>query len=379
MTGISDAALRHLRAMADLPDLDGTPYEILETLGRGGMGTVYLALDRRLDREVALKIVLLPDGFGEEVDRLLREARVLAKLEHPGIVPVHDAGLLADGRAFYAMKRVRGLRLDEHARAVPLPERLRAFERVCEAVAFAHAHGVIHRDLKPENVMVGPFGEVLVLDWGVAKVRQAPPPGPSLPRPLSPSPPPALPGREGRKERYEEGHQKEAHEPEAHEAVLPPLPGRAGGGLGEEGRGGEGRAGDASPAEPPSTAHGTILGTPGYMAPEQERGETDRVDERTDVYALGALLGSLLAGEEPPKALAAIRRRAMAAAPEDRYAQVEELAADLARYLAGLAVSAHRESLADRARRFARNHRTAILLVLAYVLMRVLLILILGR
>jgi serine/threonine protein kinase len=380
VTGISDAALRHLRAMADLPDLDGTPYEILETLGRGGMGTVYLALDRRLDREVALKIVQLPDGSGEEVDRLLREARVLAKLEHSGIVPVHDAGLLPDGRAFYAMKRVRGLRLDEHARAVPLPERLRAFERICEAVAFAHAHGVIHRDLKPENVMVGPFGEVLVLDWGVAKVRQAPPALPSLPRPLSPSPPPALPGREGRQKDREEGSLRETHEPEAHEAVLPPLPGRVGGGLGEEGRGGEGRAGAfASPAEPPPTAHGTILGTPGYMAPEQERGETDRVDERTDVYALGALLGFLLAGEAAPKPLAAIRRRAMAAAPEERYARVEELAADLSRYLAGLAVSAHRESLADRARRFARNHRTAILLVLAYALMRIALILILGR
>ncbi len=328
MTGISDAALHHLREMADLPDLEGTPYEILKTLGRGGMGTVYLALDRRLDREVALKIVQLPGDSGEEVERLLREARVLARLEHPGIVPVHDAGLLPDGRAFYAMKRVRGLRLDEHAPAVPLPDRLRAFERVCEAVAFAHAHGVIHRDLKPENVMVGPFGEVLVLDWGVAKVRASPPPSPSLPRPLSPSPPPALPGREGsRKE----------------------------------------------------TAHGTILGTPGYMAPEQERGEIDRMDERTDVYALGALLGFLLAGEEAPKALAAIRRRAMAIDPEERYRQVDELAADLSRYLAGLAVSAHRESLADRVLRFARNHRAAILLVLAYALMRIVLILLLGR
>jgi serine/threonine protein kinase len=177
MSGISDAALRHLREMADLPDLDGTPYEILETLGRGGMGTVYLALDHRLGREVALKTVQLPAGSGDEIERLLREARVLARLEHPGIVPVHDAGLLPDGRAFYAMKRVRGLRLDEHARAVSLPDRLRAFERVCETVAFAHAHGVIHRDLKPENVMVGPFGEVLVLDWGVAKVA-APPPSP---------------------------------------------------------------------------------------------------------------------------------------------------------------------------------------------------------
>jgi serine/threonine protein kinase len=373
MTGISDAALRHLREMADLPDLDGTPYEILETLGRGGMGTVYLALDHRLDREVALKTVQLPVGSGDEIDRLLREARVLARLEHPGIVPIHDAGLLPDGRAFYAMKRVRGLRLDEHARSVPLPDRLRAFERVCETVAFAHAHGVIHRDLKPENVMVGPFGEVLVLDWGVAKVGLAAPPSPSLPRPSSPSPPPALPGREGRKEVTEKPGNLAGKD-----AVLPPLPGRAGGGLGEEGRGGEGRVGEAS-CEPPPTAHGTILGTPGYMAPEQERGETGRITERTDVYALGALLGFLIAGEEAPKALEAIRRRAMAAEPEDRYHRVEELAADLSRYLAGLAVSAHRESLLDRARRFARNHRAAILLVLAYALMRVLLILVLGR
>jgi serine/threonine-protein kinase len=328
MNGISDAALRHLQEVADLPDLAETPYEILETIGRGGMGTVYRAFDRKLDREVALKVVQLPLGNEEDLDRLLREARVLARLEHPGIVPVHDAGLLPDGRAYYAMKLVRGLRLDEHARDLPLTGRLRAFERVCEAVAFAHAHGVIHRDLKPENVMVGPFGEVLVMDWGVAKVG---------PHPPAPSP---VPSR-------------------------PPSPGE-----GESGNAGAG------------TAHGTILGTPGYMAPEQERGEVDRTTVRTDVYALGAILGFLLAGEEMSPALrplAAIRRRAMAVEPEDRYPQVEALAADLSRYLAGLPVSAHRESLPDRARRLGRRHRAAILLVLAYVLMRVLLILILGR
>jgi serine/threonine protein kinase len=349
MSGISDAALRHLQEIADLPDLAGTPYEILETIGRGGMGTVYLALDRRLDREVALKVVQLPGNAAEDVDRLLREARVLARLEHPGIVPVHDAGLLPDGRAFYAMKRVRGSRLDEHARAVPLAERLRAFERICEAVAFAHAHGVIHRDLKPENVMVGSFGEVLVMDWGVAKVR------PSLPQPpLSRPLPPSRIGREGALRQTQ--------------LTAPSSPGAGG----WEGTGGEGRAGAP-------TAHGTILGTPGYMAPEQERGEVDRIDERTDVWALGALLGFLLADEEIPRPLEAIRLRAMAAEPQDRYSQVEELAADLSRYRAGLAVSAHRESLLDRAGRFARRHRTAILLVLAYVLMRALLILILGR
>ena len=103
--------------------------------------------------------------------RLRTEAQVLARLEHPGLVPVHDIGSLPDGRLFYAMKLVRGRRLDEHVRDLPSrAARLRLLEKICEAVAFAHAHGVIHRDLKPQNVMVGPFGEVLVLDWGVAKV-----------------------------------------------------------------------------------------------------------------------------------------------------------------------------------------------------------------
>ena len=324
---ISDAALRHLREVADLPDLSGTPYEIVEPLGRGGMGAVYLAMDRKLDREVALKVVQIPEGSQERVDRLLREAKVLARLEHPGIVPVHDAGLLPDGRAYYAMKRVRGRRLDAYAREASLTDRLRAFERICEAVAFAHAHGVIHRDLKPENVMVGAFGEVLVMDWGVAKVRDFP---------------------------------------------SPSSPGGSGGRLGEEGRGGEGSDGRA-------TLDGTILGTPGYMAPEQERGDVARIDERTDVWALGAILQFLLAGADPPRPLEAIRRRAMAAEPEARYPDVEELAADLARYLAGLPVGAHRESLLERAGRFARRHRVAILLILAYVVMRALLLIFLGR
>jgi serine/threonine protein kinase len=372
MSGLSDAALRHLREVSDQPDLSGTPYEVIETLGRGGMGTVYLAHDSRLDREVALKVVQLPEGTGD-LDRLLLEARVLARLEHPGIVPVHDAGLLPDGRAFYAMKHVRGYGLDEYARTVPLPERLRAFERICEAVAFAHAHGVIHRDLKPENVMVGPFGEVLVMDWGVAKVRPhrlsplgTPPPALTPPTPSLPaSPPPA--GREGAK--------TEQLLVSVLRQTTPSSPGGSGGRLGEEGRGDEGlwREGRA-------TAHGTILGTPGYMAPEQARGDVARIDERTDVWALGAILGFLLEGEEPPpKPLAAIRRRAMADEPGERYPKVEALAADLALYLAGLPVGAHREGWLERIARFARRYRTPILLILAYLLMRVLLIFFLGR
>src|SRR4029077_8910875 len=130
-------------------------------VGSGGMGTVYLAEDSALGRRVALKILDLPELRGELSARLLREAHILARLEHPGIVPVHDAGTLADGRVFYAMKFVKGERLDVlAARMEMLSDRLRVFQRICEAAAFAHAHGILHRDLKPENIMVGPFGEV---------------------------------------------------------------------------------------------------------------------------------------------------------------------------------------------------------------------------
>jgi len=164
---ISEPALDRLRAMFRAPDLAGTRYELISELGRGGMGVVYLARDTALDREVALKIVDRVHAGG-------REARVLARLEHPGIVPVHDFGELPDGRAFYAMKRVRGDRLDRWlAAGRDVAERLTVFLRVCDAVAFAHAHGVVHRDLKPENVMVGEFGDVLVLDWGIAQVPDA--------------------------------------------------------------------------------------------------------------------------------------------------------------------------------------------------------------
>ena len=160
---ISEPALDRLSGMFQRPDVSGTRYELVSILGRGGMGTVYLARDTVLDREVALKIVEPPSHDANE-------ARILARLEHPGIVPVHDFGQLPDGRLFYAMKRVRGDRLDVWmASGRDLVQRLGVFLRICEAVAFAHAHAVVHRDLKPENVMVGEFGEVLVLDWGIAK------------------------------------------------------------------------------------------------------------------------------------------------------------------------------------------------------------------
>jgi serine/threonine protein kinase len=318
---LSDAALVRLAAVLDEPDLAGTKYELRGRVGRGGMGTVWRAFDRELGREVALKVMNGPEARPGGVARLRTEAQVLARLEHPGLVPVHDLGTLPDGRPFYAMKLVRGRRLDEHVRDLPQrAARLRVFERICEAVAFAHAQGVIHRDLKPQNVMVGPFGEVLVLDWGVAKVL-----GGEAPE----TPPPA--------------------------AGLDAAPARV-------------------PVDPDAatlTAAGTVLGTPGYMAPEQARGES-AVGVAADVYALGALL-SFLAGEGPPRALAAVVARARAPRPEDRYPSVGELQEDVSRFLSGLPVTAYAEGPVETARRLAVKYRTPLVLVAAYLLMRVLL------
>jgi serine/threonine protein kinase len=289
--------------VADRPDLGATPYELGAPIARGGMGTVYRARDRRLERDVALKVMNAPAPTPGEVERMRNEARILARLEHPGIVPVHDLGLLPDGRLFYVMKLVRGRRLDKAMEAQPLHVRLRTFGRICEAVAFTHAQGIVHRDLKPENVMVGPFGEVLVLDWGVAKILTG--------------------------------------------------------------------------TSPTADLHGTVLGTPGYMSPEQARGETERIDERTDVYALGAILDYLVAGQAP-RALEAICVKAREAAPEGRYSSASELAADVERFLAGLPVEAYAEGPVERVRRLAAKYRVPLLLVAAYLVMRAVLALLAG-
>ena len=166
---ISDRAIDRLREAAAWPELDAR-YEITGVAGRGGMGTVYVARDRVLERDVAVKVLEVADQKGSRAARLQREAHILARLDHPGIVPIHDAGTLPDGRPFYVMKLVRGRRLDDLVTSdAPLANRLNAFARILDAVGFAHAHGIVHRDLKPENVMVGAFGEVCVMDWGVAQ------------------------------------------------------------------------------------------------------------------------------------------------------------------------------------------------------------------
>jgi len=311
---VSDAALGRLRdALQDA----GGRYEVGEEIGRGGMGAVHRARDLELGRDVALKTLddAAPEGAEE---RLRREAEILARLEHPGIVPVHDVGTLADGRLFYAMKLVNGERLDAFAARSDADERLRAFERVCETVAFAHARGVLHRDLKPANVMVGEFGEVLVMDWGVAKVLADPAP-------------------EARGSPSADGH---------------------------------------------ATAHGTVLGTRGYMAPEQERGETD-LDARADVHALGRILAELFADGRAPasrrRAIDAVAARASAPSREERYPDAAALGADVARLRAGLAVSAAKESVLQRAARLLSRHRTAAILVATYLVVRALLILLAGR
>jgi eukaryotic-like serine/threonine-protein kinase len=269
MKFLSDDAIARLRDAVEQPDLTGTRYSLLRELGRGGMGIVYEVHDQELERSVAMKVVDAEWGA---------EARTIARLEHPGIVPVHDSAVLPDGRLYYTMKLVRGVRLDRWAKQEhPLTERLRLFARICEPVAFAHASGVVHRDLKPENVMVGEFGAVLVMDWGVAHVA----------------------------------------------------------------------------------------GTPGYMAPEQER------SARSDVFALGAILRFLLQGVTVSRPLEAVVARATAAGPTTRYADARELAEDVLRFLDGEPVTAYRENVLELAGRWLTRYQALVVLVAAYLVMRV--------
>ena len=267
---IGDGVVDHLRRVAALPDLTATRYELEREIGRGGMGVVYAARDRELDRRVALKV--LDASFQDE-------ARIIARLEHPAIVPIYETGTLPDGRVFYAMKLVTGAHLDDYLGHNPaLSERLRILRRISEAVAVAHSRGVIHRDLKPQNIMVGEFGEAYVMDWGI----------------------------------------------------------------------------DA------------IAGTPAFRAPEPV------LDQRSDIYSLGALLRFLLPGSVPP-ALRAIAGKAMQPEPAARYADVPALLADIDRFQDGLAVEAWREPMWHRTRRFASRNAVLLLLLAAYASVKFLL------
>jgi serine/threonine-protein kinase len=239
----------------DSEGADGTVrYRIDGEIARGGMGTVLKGRDPDLGRDVALKV--LREDHRDNPDlirRFIEEAQIGGQLQHPGIVPIYELGTFADCRPFFSMKLVKGHTLAEllDGRAGPaddLPRLLSIYQAVCQTVAYAHARGVIHRDLKPSNVMVGSFGEVQVMDWGLAKV---------LPR----------------------------------------------GGVVDDARAGtSGRqetviATARSGSDQPGLSHaGSVMGTPSYMAPEQARGEIDQVDERADVFALGSILCEVLTG-----------------------------------------------------------------------------------
>jgi serine/threonine-protein kinase len=343
-----------LSTVNDLPETR-KHYTLTRLHAKGGIGQVWLARDGSLGREVALK-ELLPGRTDHPAiwARFLKEAQVTGQLEHPGIVPIYElARRPEDQQPFYTMRFIRGRTLSEaikvyhekrkvgQASTLELRALLSAFIGVCNAVAYAHARGVIHRDLKGANVVLGDYGEVIVLDWGLAKV---------------------LDRAEG-------------------ETDLPPIR------LDQENR-----------AE--ATLQGQVMGSPAYMAPEQAVGRPDLVNERTDVYGLGAILYEILTGQPPftgtdaldvlsqvcaneparprevavgvPAALEAICLRALAKERAARYASATELAAEVQRWLADEPVAAYRDSLATRLGRWARRHKplvagVAALLVTAVV------------
>ncbi len=364
-------------------------HAIGQVVAQGGMGAILSAQDQAIRRSVAMKVMLQSGGAGD-LARFVEEARITGQLEHPNIVPVHELGVDEQDQFFYTMKFVRGITLkkvlelistvEETARKYPLGALLTIFQKVCDAVAFAHAQGVIHRDLKPENIMLGDYGEVLVMDWGLAKRIKD----------------------EGRGEKDEGGRMNRAERTEWNEIAgrRPPegqhrqvlansLPRdcgaarRAGAeatGNDEEdgGRGGvdpQARSGDSSSFSS-ATLAGSIMGTPQYMAPEQARGEVETMDQRADIYALGAILYHILAlrpsvtggaamaivekvarGEiDPltapasksrpiPDSLAAVCRKAMALDPAERYPGVPALQAEIEAFQNGFATSAEKAGL----------------------------------
>src|SRR6266851_4397811 len=326
----------------------GSRYRVLRLHARGGLGEVHLARDEALHREVALKFMQKPCARdANSRSRFLWEAEITSRLEHPNIVPVYALGQDADGHPFYAMRFIRGETLQEaiqrfHAaeksrrdsgqRSLAFRELLSRFVAVCNTIAYAHSRGVLHRDVKPDNILLGKYGETLLVDWGLAK-------------PFTGS----------------------ASEPSSSEEPLHPNAG-----------------GDTE-----RTQLGEVIGTPVYMSPEQAVGEWQVVGPASDIYSLGATFYVLLTGQSPfegghvgevlakvrrgdflpprqrkkeiPRALEAICLKAMALKPEERYATALELSAELEHWLAAEPVAAYREPLIVRAGRWMRRHRTAVM------------------
>ncbi|TMQ21146.1 MAG: hypothetical protein E6J90_14735 [Deltaproteobacteria bacterium] len=315
----------------DQPPIDPARYQLIGEFARGGLGRIMKVRDLRIGRIVAIKEMLRTGEVPHA--RFVREATITARLEHPAIVPVHDIGRWRSGEPFYSMKLISGRSLQDLISDAPdLDGRLALLPNViavADAIAYAHSQGIIHRDLKPANVLVGAFGETVVIDWGLAKDLRA-----------------------------------------------------AGDGLEVELEDETGARG-ASDGGRSLTVAGAVLGTPCYMAPEQAGGQS--VDERADVYALGAMLYEVLAGKPPyhggvtpvavlagppppvetrqpmiPPDLAAIVRKAMAREPGDRYPSAREMALDLRRFQTGRLVSAHIYSSGMLIRRWLRRYRAPV-------------------
>jgi serine/threonine protein kinase len=315
-------------------------YVLDREIGHGGMGRVFAGRDLRLGRTIAIKVLRAQDAA--LAARFEREVKLAARLQHPGVVPVYDAGFWPSGEPFLVMKLVLGQSLARVIRdADTQADRLGLLPNViaaAEAVAYAHDQGIVHRDLKPSNILVGAFGETVVVDWGLAKDLRAHAADSGLPSPS--------PGEAG---------------PDDTAAVVSGSPSPR-----EAGRG----AGD--------TAAGAVVGTPSYMSPEQAAGRP--VDTRADVYALGAILYYVLAGTSPqpstadppgtparlvplaslearlPPDLLAIVDKALAADAARRYPSAFELADDLKRFAGGQLVAARRYSPLIRAGRFIARH-----------------------
>jgi formylglycine-generating enzyme required for sulfatase activity/tRNA A-37 threonylcarbamoyl transferase component Bud32 len=327
---------------------EGGRFRVIRFHAKGGLGRVSVALDQELGREVALKEI--QDHHADHPDSRARfrlEAEITGRLEHPGIIPVYGLGHDPSGRPYYAMRFIRGDNLhdairrfhdadgpgrDPGERALAFRELLRRFVDVCNAVAYAHSRGVLHRDLKPGNVMLGPYGQTLVVDWGLAKLIGSPgePQGAAVENPLQPS----------------------------------------------------------AASEVGATQAGSRVGTIGFMSPEQAEGRLDELGPASDVYSLGAtlyplltgraafegrdpagVLARVLRGEFPaprqvgrgvPKALEAVCLKAMALKPKDRYATPRAFADDVERWVADEPVTAWREPWTTRVRRWAGRHRTAV-------------------